>query len=543
MPSNKAKEKSREYWKARNAFSRLDLTVLELDDEALKKRIELNSQAVFQVPDHPHRSKIPVWTLSADQLAPEILSKAKSFCLIETQKMLEFTIDHLKDQKEFAFDIELDNTYSFYDLTSFIQITTTSYNFVIDTIKLFNHVPLLADVLLDQSILKIVFGTQDVLSLQRDFGLRIFPVIDFQNVYKISNAITTEPSLKQVVKDYLDIEIQKQFQTFIWRMRPVPADALLYAQRDAEYLLEAWEVFKSKQKDFFTQNPLTYWHHRQLMLQAYTFPKGHEFRWYFNKAWEQLRSSAELIESFTLYTDMPIFKELHNWRIITGKQRNRSLNYYMSNLDVLKVAILKPKTINDLHECAQKTRELNSDTKDTVLSIISRQNNTQHKRIVEESPDPINIQLDEPEIPPAAVANDDAEVLMEVEISEAENKEESNNKDKIDVEQVYTCQTCARGQKCNLCKKQGPDNPFSVIAYDYWTDTRYNMMDYMNGKVKDRTLQNYFKKHLKRLNRVCANDHLVNQGLQPVRFKTNRGVKARLKAAQFRNTFRNTRRF
>ncbi|CAL8128630.1 unnamed protein product [Orchesella dallaii] len=217
----------------RGIFARLDLPILELDEVGMKKRVALNQQNIFDVPPHPRRNDIVNWTLNDHHRAPDPPDplKDKDFWFIECPKTLLLMVEHLSDQNVIAVDLEFDNIYSFYDITCLIQISSKEYNFVIDAIKLFNEIPsALSDVFLNEDILKVVFGTQDVTALQRDFSLRLFPVIDFQNAYKMAYSIGHDPGLKDVVKNYLGKDVDKTFQRFVWRSRPIPPDALILTE-------------------------------------------------------------------------------------------------------------------------------------------------------------------------------------------------------------------------------------------------------------------------------------------------------------------------
>ncbi len=49
----------------------------------------------------------------------------------------------------------------------------------------------------------------------------------------------------------------------------------------------------------------------------------------------------------------------------------------------------------------------------------------------------------------------------------------------------------------------------------------------MTLKVIDKTLKNYFAKKRRMLNQFCVNDHREKHGLDPLRFRKNRGKKSR----------------
>ncbi len=91
---------------------------------------------------------------------------------------------------------------------------------------------------------------------------------------------------------------------------------------------------------------------------------------------------------------------------------------------------------------------------------------------------------------------------------------------------VKKCITCERGLDCNNCNKKGNNNPFIVVAYDN-EGNRFTMHDYLNYKVKDKTLRNYFAKKKKLLDRICINDHRLIHGLKPIKFRSSNDYSAK----------------
>ncbi|MDE4996733.1 ribonuclease D, partial [Francisella tularensis subsp. holarctica] len=68
----------------------------------------------------------------------------------------------------------------------------------------------------------------------------------------------TQSSLKTILKEILDIEIEKESQFSDWRNRPLTQNQLNYAIKDVEYLIQLNEYLqqqlaKSEYQDFFEQ--------------------------------------------------------------------------------------------------------------------------------------------------------------------------------------------------------------------------------------------------------------------------------------------------
>lgn len=85
-----------------------------------------------------------------------------------------------------------------------------------------------------------------------------------------------------------------------------------------------------------------------------------------------------------------------------------------------------------------------------------------------------------------------------------------------------------------------PKDLYNVFAYDP-EGRKFTIGDFNNGLVKYKPARNFLWKKRKEINKMLINEHRVNQGLESLRFRKNRGVKARAKAQFYCN--RNYRKF
>lgn len=219
-PSEQARTK--EFWRGRNASARLGLNVLPLTDSALQKRVELNARNFYIPLEHPHEWDIPEWKLTQHHLNTIKILKDKCFWFIESYDSFCLMKDHLEQQSVIAIDLEFEEMYSFHNMTCLIQVSSPTHDFVVDSVKLYTYVQeMLKEILIDENILKIFFGTQDITALQRDFDLRVFPLLDFQNIYQRKKLLSSLPGFKDVIQNFLyskDFEMSKDFQFFNWRL-------------------------------------------------------------------------------------------------------------------------------------------------------------------------------------------------------------------------------------------------------------------------------------------------------------------------------------
>ena len=87
--------------------------------------------------------------------------EATPFQYVETEQQLKELVTHLEDPniKEIAVDLEAHAQRSYSGFTCLMQVSTRSRDFVVDTIKLRNEMPLLRPVFADGAKTKILHGS------------------------------------------------------------------------------------------------------------------------------------------------------------------------------------------------------------------------------------------------------------------------------------------------------------------------------------------------------------------------------------------------
>ncbi|KAK7328502.1 hypothetical protein VNO77_22611 [Canavalia gladiata] len=103
------------------------------------------------------------------------------FKLVEEVRGLKESAAKLSSVNEFAVDLEHNQYRSFEGLTCLMQISTRTEDFVIDTLKVQNHVRLYPrEIFKDPTQKKVMHGAdRDIIWLQRDFGIyRLRPLPD-----------------------------------------------------------------------------------------------------------------------------------------------------------------------------------------------------------------------------------------------------------------------------------------------------------------------------------------------------------------------------
>lgn len=85
-------------------------------------------------------------------------------------------------------------------------------------------------------MLKVFHGAyKDIEWLGRDFGITVVNLFDTFFAAKFMN--DAEANLGYLLSNYLSIHVEKKYGLADWRVRPLPADMLLYARQDTHFLL------------------------------------------------------------------------------------------------------------------------------------------------------------------------------------------------------------------------------------------------------------------------------------------------------------------
>jgi len=136
-----------------------------------------------------------------------------------------------------ALDTESNSFHHYPEQLCLIQIASLHKVYIIDTISLYDLVPL-RDVLADVSIKKVIHAADyDIRSLDRHCGLHIHNLFDTSIAARFTGI--TRLGLAALTRDLLGITINKskRLQRADWGRRPLSAEALEYAANDVRYLI------------------------------------------------------------------------------------------------------------------------------------------------------------------------------------------------------------------------------------------------------------------------------------------------------------------
>lgn len=158
-----------------------------------------------------------------------------AYRFIRTSDELDRFIDHIKQEKIIAVDLEADSMFHFQEKVCLVQMAGNGKNVVIDPLEV-NDLSPLAPIFRDKAVCKVFHGSDyDVRSLYRDFSIEINNLFDTQLASMFMGE--RETSLGAVVSNRFGITLDKRFQKKDWSQRPLPDGMIEYAASDVYHLI------------------------------------------------------------------------------------------------------------------------------------------------------------------------------------------------------------------------------------------------------------------------------------------------------------------
>lgn len=279
-------------------------------------------------------------------------------------------LEELEAQKEIAIDLEHHSYRSFQGLTCLMQISTREKDYILDTITLRSKMHLLLPIFTNPNIMKVFHGCDhDILWLQRDFGLYVVGCFDTYQAAKVLRYPIL--SLAHLLKYYCGVIVNKKYQLADWRVRPLPAEMMQYAQSDTKYLLYIYDCIR---RDVFNSQGesglnLVFSASQRTCMQRFEKPAFYPlgYRSLLNASTNRMKNNKTVTE----LTDQQdaVISALWNWRDEQARSEDESILYIMSNAELLRIGKSIPLDEEHLKKCAPLTEYVQNNL-DKVLLVI-----------------------------------------------------------------------------------------------------------------------------------------------------------------------------
>ncbi|XP_012535453.1 exosome component 10 isoform X2 [Monomorium pharaonis] len=304
-----------------------------------------------EVFNHPYEFELNKFQVPKCQLKKKSTSvKYKSlddtkFIFIDKPADIRILLEDLGNCKEIAIDLEHHSYRTFQGITCLMQISTTTTDYLIDTLTLRSELHQLNEIFTKPSILKVFHGADmDILWLQRDLSLYVVNMFDTHQAAKQLNLPYL--SLAYLLNKYCGIDPNKHFQLADWRIRPLPSELMRYAREDTHYLLYI--------KDMLNNELIEAANGKSNILKA-VYDQSTEIckRTYVKPIWTEescinmYRKSQKSFNNKQMYALL----ELHKWRDLVAREEDDSIGYVLPNHMLLNIAETLPREMQGILAC------------------------------------------------------------------------------------------------------------------------------------------------------------------------------------------------
>ena len=344
------------------------------------KRSQVHSNFSFRHP-HPYQLEIEqyrypssVYTRSDPILHYPFDSTTATF--VDSEGLLDEMLQELKQAKEIAIDLEHHDQRSYIGIVCLMQISTRDRDWIVDTLKPWRRkLERLNEVFADPSIVKVLHGAyMDIVWLQRDLGLYVVGLFDTH--YAARALGYPGGSLAFLLKKFVDVDAQKQYQMADWRVRPLPRELFDYARSDTHYLLY---IFDCMRNELIQRSDMMLPGHAndklwdvlqkssETALQRYEQPVYDTELGQGPMGWYKMLSRTPALLSKEQFA---VFKATHKWRDEVAREQDDSIHYVMPNHHVFSIARELPMNRAAVLRIAQPTTQSVRLRVDELVSVI-----------------------------------------------------------------------------------------------------------------------------------------------------------------------------
>ncbi len=260
---------------------------------------------------------------------------------IDRQHQLDLAVTYLSDSPVVGVDTESSGYYTYFSELCLIQISAGNQHYIIDPLAQLS-LSGLGEVFANPNIVKIFHSAaSDIGELHRDLGFTFTNVFDTMIACRMLGHESC--SLQSLVKQYMNIELEKKEQKSNWKRRPLTRSQLDYAHLDTLYLAELREKLIAQLEEF------------GLMEEA-----REEFDWIAARsalksaneaedqappedAWTRVRGGLELSPE-----DRGILKELYAVRDQRARKENLAAFRLLTNDGLMQLLRARPRSLDDL---------------------------------------------------------------------------------------------------------------------------------------------------------------------------------------------------
>ncbi len=278
----------------------------------------------------------------------------ETYTFVDDEKSLSQLCEQYSGSTWLAVDTEFERVSTYYPELCLVQVSNGTVHAVIDPLAI-NNMESLYDLFYQESITKIFHSAHQDLELFFHIkGAVPTPLFDTQiaaPLFDYAQGI----GYGNLVKEVLDIELDKGHARTDWKKRPLAKEKLRYAADDAIYLGKIYEVFLQKLNDQ---------HHTILNEKLAILIKAENYEPDPANMWKKIFAAKRLKGK-----QLEIVKQLAAWREITARERNRPRKWILADHAMIEMAKISIKNKSDLLQIDKVSEKLVNRHGDALLKI------------------------------------------------------------------------------------------------------------------------------------------------------------------------------
>ncbi|NOX09165.1 MAG: ribonuclease D [Gammaproteobacteria bacterium] len=278
--------------------------------------------------------------------------------LIDSEDALEAACKHFAQQAVICVDTEFFREVTYYPQLALVQIACGERTVCIDPLVIDNIQPLL-DLLLNPDVLKVLHSSgQDMEVFHCSYNILPTPVFDTQ-IAANKLGYGDQLSYAALIKQCLDIDVDKSQTRTNWLQRPLSQRQLEYAANDVIYLAQCFPIIHQQLKE---QNLL-----KELNGAFSDISHPQRFEVPYEKMWRKVKGHRHLPRE-----EQVLLKSLAAWREKEAQKIDRPRRHTLSDEGLIEIVKQRPQdreqllglpalkrygildeSVNELLECLQ----------------------------------------------------------------------------------------------------------------------------------------------------------------------------------------------
>ncbi len=259
--------------------------------------------------------------------------KLNAVALIEDQHDFSKLIRKLEKAAFVAVDTESNSFYAYFNRICLIQVSTEVEDFIIDPFSV-GDITAFGEILANPGIEKIFHAApNDISGLKRDYKFSVQNIFDTSIAAKVLGY--QQLGLAPILLEHFGISLNKKWQRYDWGKRPLRHEQIEYARFDTHFLIPLRHNLATEleKKDLFNTAREAF---QKVCEQE--IPEKH-FR------------PADCLHIFGAQaldvTGKRILKALYQFREKEARRRDRAPFRILTNETLIRLALQRPKSIQD----------------------------------------------------------------------------------------------------------------------------------------------------------------------------------------------------